>query len=668
MSRTERIGHQPALDGLRAVSVVLVLLFHQGFTWMGGGYVGVSVFFTLSGFLITTLLVLEHERHGTISARAFYSRRVRRLLPASLLCISGVAIAARAGAFPPVDRLDRALLGALGQVANWEALSRHASYASLLTGGATPVDHFWSLAVEEQFYWLWPLGAALIFRLWRSHRHRTAAVCTTAAFFVLLGPLVAARWGGDVAYLATPSRLGEILTGASLAMLIGAHPVRAFDRRRWLGDGVGWCALATIIVAAVVLPSDHGPAYAGLLGVGSILTVAVLATLQSPRSSLRRALSWRPLELLGRVSYGVYLYHWPVFLAIRPGDSSWTTFVLRAVLTLSAAAVSYVAVERYVRQRADGATRTFGVATIVAAAVAVVVVSVVPTGEPDYAADDASAVAVSMAPVDGTLAPLVTAAAATTTQPLSPSSSAGDGTTVLFDVDDVPRPSRPVRVLVLGDSTGLALGAGLIEWAADHPDVLQVTSLASIGCGIVRDGDLDIAPAVAARCRQTMTTDLPATLATSPPDVIVVFVSLIDAGPRVWDQQEGSLPSTDPRYVARLDASYDRFVRETLAASPAQILWLTPTPPADWFFGRVSIDYPLEWWDAENTAIDRADLLPRVHVADLGAWMTEREATGSHAYREDGLHLSVSGAVRLVDEELADGIVAVALGLLPDHE
>src|SRR4051812_10430957 len=144
-------GHQPALDGLRGVAVALVLAFHLAIPWASGGYLGVSVFFTLSGFLITSLLLAEHTRTGRLDVRAFYVRRVRRLLPASLLCLAAVTALLAAGVIASRAGAQGDVLGGVLDVANWHALLGHHSYADLFRA-PSPLDHFWSLAIEEQFY------------------------------------------------------------------------------------------------------------------------------------------------------------------------------------------------------------------------------------------------------------------------------------------------------------------------------------------------------------------------------------------------------------------------------------------------------------------------------------------------------------------------------------
>ena len=168
----EGIAYQPALDGVRAISVIAVLLFHGGVAGFGGGYLGVSVFFTLSGFLITSLMLAEHDRRGRVEIGAFYVRRAKRLLPASLLCITSIALlAAATDWFDGVAALRRDLTGAVLQVANWVFLAGNGSYQQLLAqtaGQASPVEHYWSLAIEEQFYWLFPLAFVGLHRITRT--------------------------------------------------------------------------------------------------------------------------------------------------------------------------------------------------------------------------------------------------------------------------------------------------------------------------------------------------------------------------------------------------------------------------------------------------------------------------------------------------------------------
>ena len=238
------IAYQPALDGLRAVAVTMVLLFHGGVGWMRGGYIGVSIFFTLSGFLITTLLITEFGTSGRVGVTSFWARRARRLMPASLVCIGAISVLGAAGVWTGVGHLRRDALGALFQVANWVQLAAGESYTDLQrrdAGIVSPFDHFWSLSIEEQFYWVWPLAFWALARLARRRGWTmTAVVGSVTAVCAAAAPLVALVWGRDAAYFATPARAAEILLGAWLAVALVEGRVRP----------QAWMAPAGAVVAA----------------------------------------------------------------------------------------------------------------------------------------------------------------------------------------------------------------------------------------------------------------------------------------------------------------------------------------------------------------------------------------------------------------------------------
>ena len=305
MSR-RTIAYQPALDGTRALAVTAVLLFHGGVSWMSGGYLGVSVFFTLSGYLITSLLLTEHASTGSIAAAAFYTRRARRLLPASLVCIVGVCLMAWAGWFEGVANLRRDVFGAVFQVFNWVKLGSGESYADLTAAQAglkQPLDHYWSLAIEEQFYWVWPM---VFIGLVAVARRRGVKVFTVVAWLTGLSavaaPVIAQVWGANAAYWATPARICEILAGALVACWLHGRSVPR---------GVAPLApisLGVLTVACVLFPDGHGPAYQGALPLVAAASAALIVGLQAA-GPVRSLLAARPFVGLGKISYGVYLYH-----------------------------------------------------------------------------------------------------------------------------------------------------------------------------------------------------------------------------------------------------------------------------------------------------------------------------------------------------------------------
>ncbi|MFN8022315.1 MAG: acyltransferase family protein [Acidimicrobiales bacterium] len=703
------LEHQPALDGLRAVAVTLVLLFHGGFSWMTGGYVGVSVFFTLSGYLITTLLLVEHERSGTVRLGRFYARRMKRLLPASLLCLGAVTVAAAAGAFDEFPALRRDLLGALFQVANWVKLLGDASYADLTNatlGRVAPLEHYWSLAIEEQFYWLWPLVVLGLFRLRRRGGGRldpvAGGIAALTAVSVVAAPWIAHVWGADAAYWATPARAGEILVGATLAVALRHRTGSGAS----LPSGVWWCAVAGLAVvgwAAVSWPSDHGPAYEGWLPMFALASAAVILGLQVS-SPVRQLLSLRPVVWVGTVSYGLYLYHWPLFAVLtadRVGTDGTALFAVRLAVTVVAAAVSSWLVELPVRRWNPDWRRPLLAGGVASALLAGVIgVAVVPVRTGAVAAGDEVA-AVTLAPIEGSLAPLATVPAASTSSASSASSgsdastasSPGDtlpgdtlpgdtlpGDTLPDDTPptdtapaatavgaDVPVPavSRPVRIMVVGDSTAQHTASGLAMWAADHPEVARVTDASVAGCGFLRtgtvptDGDIDWQ----GQCDELLDDRLPGLLAELRPDVVVLMVTMRDVEDREWPG-EGLVTPFDDRYRARLLDDYRAMADRLRDAGVPHIAWVLPPYPIAPFQGEQvkMLDparYQVQFDVIDQVAAERPDV---VRVLDLRAWV---EATGhgkDGGWRPDGLHWSDAAGYEVADRYLAGSVVSAAVG------
>ncbi len=400
MRETRRLEYQPALDGVRALAVLAVLLFHAGTPGFGGGYLGVSLFFTLSGYLITSLLIREHDATGAIGFGAFYGRRMRRLMPASIATVAAVVvIAAVSDVFDGVAGLRAQVVGALLQVSNWVLLAGNSSYQDLLaegSGAVSPLEHFWSLAIEEQFYWLWPPLVMLLLTRVRARRARLWAIGALTGAAMVAAPVIAAVWGPDAAYWATPARLGEILVGAFLAfVLTGASLPKHISL-------LAPISLAALAVAVVLFPASSGPAYEGLLPLVAVLSGGLILGLQAD-SPLRRALSLRPLVAIGLISYGVYLIHWPVFVIVdadRTGLDGPTLTIVRFVITAVIAIASYFLLERPIRLRQGTPLRvTAGAAALASLAVIAVALVTIPAGPSNYWRVDSDAL--DAAVIDG---------------------------------------------------------------------------------------------------------------------------------------------------------------------------------------------------------------------------------------------------------------------------
>ncbi len=349
-----RMPYLPALDGLRAIALVAVLCFHTGFDWIHGGYLPLTSFFVLSGFLITSLLLLEQGRSGRIGLRAFWGRRARRLVPAAILALGLVALYT-AAIGRSVPGLQGDVYACLGWVANWRFIFIGRSYADLF-GDPSPVQHFWSLAVEEQFYVVFPLIAVGTLYLARGRRWLLALVTVE----LIAGSTVIMRFihhPGEPplrAYFGTDTRAAELLVGVLLALvLIGPKGLRRLPTAlRWLVNLLGAAALGVSVVLWFVTREYDDRLYeGGLLGI-AVLAALVVASATQAGSPVSWVLGLRPLAALGRISYGVYLFHWPLFLWMneqRTGLDGGPLFALRMAVTVGLAVLSYHLVEQPIR-------------------------------------------------------------------------------------------------------------------------------------------------------------------------------------------------------------------------------------------------------------------------------------------------------------------------------
>jgi peptidoglycan/LPS O-acetylase OafA/YrhL len=620
-----------------------VLLFHGGFGWMSGGYVGVSVFFTLSGFLITSLLLREHDRSDSVSLGAFYGRRIRRLLPASLVCLALVSLAAAAEWFEPSDRLAGDVVAATLQVANWRALFGDLTYADMIgatAGQVGPVDHFWSLSIEEQFYWVWPLAAAFGMGRISSPRRRAWTLTALAAVAAVVA-MVTARWfGADAAYWATPARLGEILVGAALAGWLCCVDV---PRGSAL---LGWSGIAAVLAAAVMWPAGSGPAYEGWLPMFALASAAVVLGAQRP-GVLRSALALRPLAELGRISYGVYLFHWPIFILLDD-----VPFALRVAVTLAVAITSFVLLEQPIRRARPSLAWLTGVAAVATAVVVVLALVVVPRSESTFATE------VDTGDVGFTDVP--GAPPATTAAPESVP------TTVAASAVPVPVPQRPVRMLLVGDSTAVALGAGMVDWATGNPRLAQIESVATIGCGLMvgARNAADADGRFAAVCEEALGPRLEPILSSGAVDLAVVLVTLPDATFRVWDDEEGAIPAIDERFIERRVSDYLAFADRLRAAGVPRIAWVIPAAPTSYWVGNRDPAKNRHWVEEFGGALRSiaAERPQESRLVDFASWLEEREAGGDRSWRTDGLHLDPPAASRVMEEYLGNELLRAALG------
>ena len=438
-----RMRHIPALDGLRGLALLGVLLFHANGA-LPGGYLGVDLFFVLSGFLITSLLLAEHRETGRIALGAFWLRRARRLFPALLSLMPVVAIYARYYARADELRTVRAeALAALAYVANWQAIFQHKSYWQLFAA-PSPLEHTWSLSIEEQFYVLWPLLVTFVVRRYSSRTLLLIALLLSllsgAIMWWLFDPENSTR-----AYLGTDARMTGILLGAALATILSPNQTLGARSARLL-DGCGALALIGLGVAWCKLRGNdpflyHGGFWLTELGALSLIACALCGE----QSFIARALAFRPFTWLGAISYGAYLWHWPVNVFLTPERSHLHGLGLHAVrfsLTFLIAIASYRFLEQPIRKHG------------------------VPFGRPQYIVPAALALCVFLV-VDATHAE-----GRTPPPEPAPLPSASAAEAVHF------------RIAMFGDSTANSLGWGLRNL---HEPGVAIALMGKDGCNMLED-------------------------------------------------------------------------------------------------------------------------------------------------------------------------------------
>ncbi|MGH9271771.1 MAG: acyltransferase family protein, partial [Ilumatobacteraceae bacterium] len=312
--RVTETAFRPDVEGLRALAVVAVLLFHARVAGFDGGFIGVDVFFVLSGFLITRLLLRELAATGTISLKAFWARRARRLLPASCLVLVVTVIAAH-WMLPPLDQRTLAVDAAASAtfLVNFVFADQLGDYfgAQLAESSPSPLLHFWSLAVEEQFYLVWP--ALLVAATRRPGQYRRFLLglvlgigCVSFALSAWLTD-AAPTW----AFYTLPTRMGELLAGAAIAVVGTAILLVSPVFRAVLG----WLGVIGITVAVMTYDTSTAfPGLATLLPVLSTVLVIVAGGTGAERHGPICFLRLPPMQWLGRHSYAIYLWHWPALV------------------------------------------------------------------------------------------------------------------------------------------------------------------------------------------------------------------------------------------------------------------------------------------------------------------------------------------------------------------
>jgi peptidoglycan/LPS O-acetylase OafA/YrhL len=352
-----RLPYLPALDGLRALAVIAVLFYHAELRWMPGGFLGVEIFFTISGYLIASLLLSEWRETGRIALKEFWLRRARRLLPALFAVIIG-ALAFSVIFLPDeVASLRSDALAAFGYSTNWYLIFSNKSYFEM-AGRPSMLRHLWSLAVEEQFYVIWPLAFTVAMRRWRERSVLIGVVVVALASAILMGVLYQPDIDPSRVYYGTDTRAAGILIGVALAFVWA--PGRSGARSaRLLLELIGFAALAALLVCCLVITEFDPFLYQGGFAVVAFSTAILVAASVHPKSRILQAvLGFPALRWVGLRSYGIYLWHWPIFVLTRPQLDTpldgLPLLALRFGLTLILAELSFRLVETPVRSGAIG--------------------------------------------------------------------------------------------------------------------------------------------------------------------------------------------------------------------------------------------------------------------------------------------------------------------------
>ncbi len=662
-ARDIHLQHVPALDGLRGVAVAVVVAFHAGH--LTGGWLGVDVFFVLSGYLITRLLLAEQTAAGRIDLKRFWGRRARRLVPALLGVVAVLAIAERIR-----DRLDGPagarwdVIGALTYTSNWVRLRGGAGYWSQF-GPPSLFEHFWSLAIEEQFYVVWPLVMIGLARLRRG--------LTTLALAGLT--VVAAAWSlvwfdrtmdASRVYMGTDTRAYALLAGALIASVSEWKPRLLHGTVR-----IAPIAAAMLVVGFGRLDGTRLVTYHGAL-VGCTVAAAVLvAGVMSGPSRLGGLLSLAPLRWLGARSYGIYLWHWPVFaglgVAAQPDAALWR-IALGVAASLAIAEVSYRLIEMPIRRRGLSLVRWRPVLPLIGAlAMVVAVVAVLPLSgrdgpSPAQASSvepatigsprtSTSQIVASAASVGASPAPAPTGSAPASPAPASPATWAAPPSTVA---------ASPARVLIVGDSVGWNLGEQMV--ADQVADRLQVRNVAVPACPpsytpLRRRRDSGSVPLEFGEECSDQVAAYPFVVNEFRPDVsFVIFgAPLLDDNEIAPD--EWSSPCEEP-----FDAWYRSTMEQivvALGASGGRVVLVSQA----YYRGEVSTRTPLydDQTDCQNRVVKAiAESNPAIALVDLGTWTCPtRECVAERdgiELRPDGTHF-LGSAARTVNVWLLDQVL-----------
>ena len=644
IQRRRATARIPALDGLRALSVAAIVIYHVDDRLLPGGFVAVDLFFALSGYLVTTLLLKEREKTGAIGLRDFWKRRARRLWAAAWLVLAGIAVAGvfKVWTADTQSTLAGDIFGAVAHIANYWQLAQGGYLEQFAE--PSPVRHFWTLAVEEQFYFVWPLviagGMTLVAT--RGRKAMWGILIGLAAASVTIGQFVSP----ERAYLGTGTRAIALIVGAVLAFAWSNTPLAA-PRNKVIRRAAGvWAGVSTVglaIAAFTLHPYDEVLRRGGFLLVALAGTGVIAQSLIPGR--VQYWLSAAPLEWVGKRSYGIYLLHWPLIVAVGPGRPAWQVFLIVVPLMTLGAEALHRGIEipsiqgRWSPRFMARATMSLATVTVLALFVAY----------PDTTAQEqveADLVAVSdptVDPTEGNVEAPGSPVTSTTTTTCVPAAAAQSQTNLtsadgLFDPSTVIDLADPgvatcgtqIDLLVVGDSTGRGFSNGLAS--LEDPN-LRVWDRTNLGCSL---GDEDC---------PDWRADWPTEVQAIDPEVVLLYFNPVDDLKGVDDADFLSLDGLEQKEVALTEAA------ELLSAQGAALVFVavpTPRGPEGYFYcDGHSTDSRCDpaWVDAWNATVEKVAAEYEAPVLNVSGYVND--LPDDKAARPDGVHFAGDALVNV---------------------
>lgn len=635
MATHQKIAHLPALDGLRGLAVAGVVAFHANGA-LRGGYLGVDLFFVLSGFLITSILLAEVRATNTVDLAAFWVRRARRLFPAVLSLMPAIAAYAYwVATRDELVSLRKDAYATLAYVANWREIFSNKSYWDLFAA-PSPLEHTWSLAIEEQFYVVWPLVVTLLL-VWlrRSVRFLLVTTLVLAAASVIAMIHFYDPESSSRAYFGTDTRAVAILAGAAFAMVKGDKSIDVRFSRAL--DVAGFVVLLGLGVAWARLDGQDPFLYRGGFWLTELGSLVLIACATVPRSLVARLFAFRPLARLGTISYGVYLWHWPIDCVLtldRVHVSELVLNVIRVAATLTIALISERFLERPIR--AHGLRIRYPVLVTLATFAACALLVVRATRPP---------------PLIATLpppAPAVFSGKITWPGPFS------------VDIHELPAsselPPGTLRVLVIGDSVSQKLGLALryrqeeanafvAERGVGNCSILEQLTINHFGPAKLEENDHN--------CAANWVKD---TTELKPDVTFIVFGGAYYAQMTIDGKPAFSCDKGwHDVYKARLESLIDQ-----MGSNAGRVMiMLAPYPMDRWRYEHVP-----ERVDCFNTLVTEVSASKHAASIDVKGHLCPtlecNRLSNGHPIRPDGLHPDGAGA-----EELSRWTLTQIITLVP---